>query len=334
MNFFDMDRTSLTEEEKVIPDSINDPEITVIGAAILDVLVYPAGAEVFRTGSYPAEDIRILTGGDAMNEATVLARLGKTVHLNSVIGKDREGQMVLGHCKSNGILSDTIIEKEGLQTGVNVVLIDEQGERHFLTNQNGSLRKLTPEDIRIPPKTGILCFASIFVFPELHGAAMAELFRQAKERNIILCADMTKCKHGETITDMKEALGYLDYLFANEEEAGMITGETIPEKMADVLLACDVTCVIIKKGNRGCLIKTDNTRLQIPAFTGGRCIDTTGAGDSFAAGFIAMLAEGKPLRECGIYANACGALAIEKVGAGAIENREQVDRLIAGIKIS
>lgn len=315
----------LKEQEK------EQPEITVIGAAVLDVLVRPAGAQVFETGSYPAEEIHIYTGGDALNEATVLARLGKTVHLNSIIGKDREGQMVLDHCNMNGILTDAVIEKEQLQTGVNVVLIDECQERHFLTNQNGSLRKLTIEDICIPDKTKILSFASIFVFPELKTTEMVRLFQEAKERKMILCADMTKCKHGETVADIKEALGYLDYLFANEEEAAMITGELISEKMADILLSCDVKCVIIKKGNKGCLIKTKDTELHIPAFLGGRCVDTTGAGDSFAAGFIAKLAEGKSLHECGVYANACGALAIEKVGAtGAIENSEQVEQLISG----
>ncbi len=53
-------------------------EIIIIGAAIIDILVRPADEAVFRTGSYPAEDIRMSTGADALNEATVLARLGKT----------------------------------------------------------------------------------------------------------------------------------------------------------------------------------------------------------------------------------------------------------------
>lgn len=53
----------------------NYPEqIIVIGAAIIDILVRPADAEVFQTGSYPADDIRMSTGADALNEATVLAR--------------------------------------------------------------------------------------------------------------------------------------------------------------------------------------------------------------------------------------------------------------------
>lgn len=113
----------------------------------------------------------------------------------------------------------------------------------------------------------------------------------------------------------------------------MIAGESIPERMADVLLACDVSCVIIKKGCRGCLIKSAEIELHIPAFTNRECLDTTGAGDSFADGFTAMLAEGKTLLDCGIYANASGASAISKIGAtGAIENREQVECLISGME--
>ena len=58
---------------------MKNPEIVIIGAAILDVLVRPADAEVFQSGSSPAEEIRLSVGGDGLNEATVLSKMGKTV---------------------------------------------------------------------------------------------------------------------------------------------------------------------------------------------------------------------------------------------------------------
>ena len=78
-------------------------EIIIIGAAIVDVLVRPASEEVFHTGSYGAEDIRMSVGADALNEATVLARLGKRVRLVTVLGNDRTGAYIIRHCEEEGI---------------------------------------------------------------------------------------------------------------------------------------------------------------------------------------------------------------------------------------
>ena len=111
-----------------------EPEIVIIGASILDVLAYPADEEVFRTGSSPAEDIRLSVGGDALNEATVLARLGMKVLLETVIGSGKAGKFILDHCRDCGILLPADCVREDFSTGINVVLVSRDGSRHFLTN--------------------------------------------------------------------------------------------------------------------------------------------------------------------------------------------------------
>ena len=77
-------------------------EIVIVGAAIVDVLVSPANESVFKTGSCPADTIHMSIGGDALNEATVLAKLGNSgcprVYLETVIGDDLAGKIVLRHC--------------------------------------------------------------------------------------------------------------------------------------------------------------------------------------------------------------------------------------------
>lgn len=289
----------------------------VIGAAILDVLVCPAGKEVFEIGSSPAEDIRISFGGDAMNEACVLAALGKKVYLETITGNDAEGKMIISRCRALGIeLGDSILREE-MKTGINVVLVQKNGERNFLTNRNGSLRKLRLEYIARPyPKDAqILCFASIFVFPEIENTELVEIFRQAKEQNIIVCADMTKRKKGETVEDIAEALSYVDYLIPNEEEVVLLTGKKSVEEAAEILHQAGVKHVIIKCGSRGCYISSENIKMQIPAIEGIKPIDTTGAGDSFAAGFIYGLSEGWSLEQCARFGNECGARAVQHVGA-------------------
>ena len=167
-----------------------EAEIIIIGAAIIDILVRPANEAVFQTGSYSAEDIHMSVGADALNEATVLARMGKTVQLVTVIGNDEAGQYLLRHCKREGILFDGSCQRDGLVTGINVVLVDEEGKRSFLTNSSGSLRKLSVGDIpaSFAKSAGIVCFASIFVFPQIGAEELQSIFAQAKRQNKIICA--------------------------------------------------------------------------------------------------------------------------------------------------
>ena len=79
------------------------------------------------------------------------------------------------------------------------MLVQEGGERSFLTDPGGSLRKLGPEHLTFPFEEAIdiLSFASIFVSPRFGAAEMEKLFCRAKEQGILVCADMTKPKNGE-----------------------------------------------------------------------------------------------------------------------------------------
>lgn len=295
----------------------SNPEILLIGAAIIDVLVRPASSDVFTKGSSPAEEIRMSIGGDALNEATVLAKLGRKVMLETVVGDDEAGHYILNHCERVGIdISEDAVHKN-YTTGINVVLVQEDGIRNFLTNRNGTLRKLTIEDIHMPfPKSvKFVCFASIFVFPSIDTEELRIIFSQAKVQGKIVCADMTKRKKNETVEELAPALQYVDYLFPNDEEAMLLTGKETVEDAAEELKKAGVKNVIIKAGKQGCFIRNKEVCQWLPAADNVKCVDTTGAGDSFAAGFIYALSDGKDIVECAQYANQCGAKAVQKVGA-------------------
>ncbi len=292
-------------------------EIVIIGAAIIDILVRPAEAKVFEVGSYPAEEIHMTVGGDALNEATILTKHGKSVRLETVLGNDEAGNYVCLHCERYGIELPEDVTRDSYITGINVVLVQESGERNFLTNRNGSLRKLRFSDIHMPfPKeTKIICFASIFVFPEIGAKELEIIFANAKKQNKILCADMTKRKGNETIDEFSSALKYVDYLIPNAEEAMLLTGEATVEKAAERLWESGVKHVVVKSGKKGCYLRSAQESVWIPACKCEACVDTTGAGDSFVAGFIYALSEGKEFKICASYANQCGARAVEVIGA-------------------
>lgn len=78
---------------------MNQRKFIIIGAAIMDILARPVDASVFTSGSLPAGAIAMHTGGDAMNEARVLADLGADVRLVSKVGMDPAGDLVLSACR-------------------------------------------------------------------------------------------------------------------------------------------------------------------------------------------------------------------------------------------
>ncbi|MBR5122010.1 MAG: sugar kinase [Anaerotignum sp.] len=306
-------------------------DITVIGAGIIDVLASPVTDAVFSAGSIPMENIQMSFGGDALNESVILSDLGKKVQLISKVGDDEAGKRVLGFLQEKGISTDSVHVQKGLPTGINIVLIDEKGERHFLTNPNSSLRKLDLEDILpfLKDSADIISFASMFVSPLMTIPKMKELFSSIKIIGKTLAVDMTKAKNGETIQDIAELLPYIDYIFPNEAEITLLTGEKDPVKNAEFLLQMGVKTAVIKCGEKGCVVGDEKGCVSVPAVPVERCVDTTGAGDTFVSSFLWGISEGwEPLR-CAKFACAAASCAVENIGAtGNIHSLEQVlDRL-------
>lgn len=157
------------------------------------------------------------TGGDAINEATIISRLGHRTALMSRIGKDAAGQFILDHCRKENIDIQSLKQDVSIDTSINVGLVTEDGERTFVTNRNGSLWKLNIDDVDFArfSQAKLLSLASIFNSPLLDGRALTEIFTQAKARQMIICADMIKPRLNETLNDICEALSYVDYLFPN-----------------------------------------------------------------------------------------------------------------------
>jgi sugar/nucleoside kinase (ribokinase family) len=311
----------------------NTLDVVCVGAAIVDIPLQPVNKNIFDSESYPLNQIAMTIGGDAINEATVMSRLGHKIGLMSLIGDDAVGHFILEHCRSHGIDTLGMKIRKDVDTSINVGLVTPDGERTFVTNRNGSLWKMNIDDINLDfiTRGKILSFASIFNNPLLNNDAMVKIFKKAKAAGMIICADMIKPRLGETFDDVAEALSYVDYFFPNNDEARIMTGEQEIPKVADKILSYGVGHVIIKIGKQGVYIKTqDGTEMIVPAMKGITAIDTIGAGDNFASGFIAGLLEGKNLKECGEYGNVTASIAITSVGATTgVKNREMWDKQLA-----
>ncbi|MFO3903872.1 sugar kinase [Enterobacter hormaechei] len=306
-------------------------EVLCIGAAIVDIPLQPVSKNIFDVDSYPLERITMTTGGDAINEATIISRLGHRTALMSRVGSDAASNFIIDHCRKENIDIQSLKQDPNIDTSINVGLVTADGERTFVTNRNGSLWKLNINDVDFGrfSQAKLLSLASIFNSPLLDGAALTDIFIRAKAHQLIICADMIKPRLNETLNDIRSALSYVDYLFPNFEEAMLLTGKESLDEIADSFLQCGVKTVVIKTGKRGCFIKGHNIRMEVPAVSGITAIDTIGAGDNFASGFIAALLEGKPLRDCALFANATAAISVLSVGATTgVKNRMLVEQLL------
>ena len=302
----------------------NSLDVTVIGAAVMDVLAGAVGPQVFDIGSMPMEYIRTSYGGDALNEAVVLSKLGRKTELITRLGEDDVGARTMQFLRENGVRIQRTTVTDEYPSSVNIVLVDEKGERYFLTDPRSCLRKLSESDIipNIADMADIVSFASIFVSPLLRIASLERIFKQIKEpikiadseKKRILLTDVTKPKNGERLSDIACLLPHIDYFLANEDEIAMLTGVKDAAENARRLIEEGANCVVIKRGKNGCLIKTNEDLLEIPAYTVEKVVDSTGAGDGFAAGFLYGLSEGYSLENCGRFGCAVASCIVETVG--------------------
>ena len=319
--------------KKILPDKkiSTEKHVSIIGSGVIDVLVGAVDKNIFTQGSQSMNYIKLSFGGDALNEAVVLSRLGKSVELISKIGNDETGQRILDYMKDNNLSADCVKIQPDLETSVNIVMVDDRGERHFLTNPYSSLRKLKESDIvpHIDKMADIVSFASMFVSPCLDIPTMERIFKQIKSKSgRTLIVDVTRAKNGETLEDIKCLFPYIDYFLPNDTEIAMLTGKSDPYENIELLMSHGINCAVLKCGSKGCLIAKDDEVYEIPSYLVENAVDTTGAGDCFAAGFLYGLLQKWSLKECGKFACAVASCSVEQVGAvtGIISIEEPMKR--------
>jgi sugar/nucleoside kinase (ribokinase family) len=138
---------------------------------------------------------------------------------------------------------------------------------------------------------------------------------RAKMQGLCVALDLASFNVVEENRDFLRRLvaDYVDIIFANEDEARAFTGEAEPrEALLHIARMCDIA--VVKIGMRGALIKRGDEELRVGIMEAAKRVDTTGAGDFYAAGFLAALCEGLDLRQCGTLGAIAAGKVIEVVG--------------------
>jgi len=290
-------------------------KILCVGQLVADVLVRPVGPIDFHVDTVCVDRIEVSNGGDCMNVAVGLARLGCQVQFVGKVGEDDFGRLLRARLDSVGIDHSGLLIDHTAPTSSTIVLINEAGDRVFL-HCPGANQSLCAQDAREEciADCGLVFVGGTFLLPRMDGDGTAALFQRAKQHGAITAMDVTHDPSHRWMEVIRPCLAHLDYFLPSIAEAEKITGRTDPETIADVLLGQGVGTAVIKLGNKGCYVKNRSEQFYHTAYPT-QTIDTTGAGDSFVAGFLTGLSLGRPLKECAGMGCAAGSVCVGHFGA-------------------
>lgn len=309
-------------------DKKENAEVVCVGQVVLDCIVKGLEGAPQSGAMTLADSVTVFPGGDAFNESVILSRLGIHSRVHCGLGRDMAGDLLLQQLQGNHVDTRAVVIGEGESTPVACLFVGDDGKRKSVNTPAHLLRFFNP-DPSCFGEARVVSLASLFRAPFADPAVILRVCRAAKAGGAILTADMKIGNLSQlALGDIAPALPYIDYLFPNETEAAFYTGKEDFEEAAGVFIDAGVKNVIIKIGDRGCILKNKARCLHVPAYPV-PVADTTGAGDNFAAGFIASLIWGRTLEEALAFATGCAALCIGKVGATAgVESRVQVESFL------
>ncbi|SFS05389.1 ribokinase [Halomicrobium zhouii] len=249
-------------------------------------------------------------GGSASNVAVVLAGLGVSTHLLGSVGDDEHGRSAREELEAVGV-DTTLVEAPDAATSVKYLVVADDGEVMVFGN-DGANESFGPGDL---PDSSLAEADHLHLTGQDPDTAAA-FARLANDVGTPVSFDPGRRLGDRTY---EETLAIVDVVFLNEREGRVAASED---------LLGDVAAVVVKRGAGGAELRTGGKTVTHPGYPVDP-VDTTGAGDAFAAGFIAGRFEGSDERALSI-GNACGALAAARTGARLQVDREAVEALLDG----
>ena len=255
-------------------------------------------------------------GGSVCNTMRAMARLGADVGYIGKIGDDSEGKVYEEETKKAGV-TPFFVHTEGI-SGCSTVLISPDGERTMATFL-GPAATLSDNEIADDILRGYDC-----LYIEGYLISNEKLFlpilKRAKSLGLKVALDLSNFNIVNGFKDLlKEVIpAYVDILFSNESEAEAYTG--LPAREAIGVISGDVEISVVTIGKDGVLAK-DKDRMIHDAAISSNVIDTTGAGDNFAAGFLFGYSRGATLEQSAQIGSILSGNVIEAVGAQIPEER-------------
>lgn len=251
------------------------------------------------------------SGGSAANTIHGLARLGMPATFLGKVGEDDLGKVFEADLELSGIQPRLIIGDKA--TGRAIAMVSPDSERTFATYL-GAAADLTAEELQADMFSGhtILHIEGYLVYNE---ALIERAMRLAKQEGLMISLDLASFNVVEDKLDFLRRIvrEYVDIVFANEEEAAAFTDGKVPKDALNQIAEM-VEIAIVKVGKKGSMIKYKGQHFDVEA-TKAVAIDTTGAGDLYASGFLYAFLRGLDIIKAGKIASLLAGNVIEVLGA-------------------
>ena len=309
-------------------------DVVAIGNAIVDVIARAddalIAAEGLAKGSMrlidAAEAARLyeamgpaveMSGGSAANTLAGMAALGRRCAFIGQVADDQLGGVFTHDLRTLGVAYDTPPLAGGAPTARCLILVTPDGQRTMNTFLGAShLLGREMIDEALIAASDILYLEGYLWDPPLSRAAMRRAIDVARAAGGKVAFTLSDAfiidRHGEDFRALI-AEGLFDILFANEVEICALAEETDFEA-AVARIAPQVPLLVVTRSEKGAIALTGGTRTEVKAEPIDAVVDTTGAGDLFAAGFLAGHAEGRPVADCLTMGAVCAREIIAQVG--------------------
>jgi len=310
-------------------------KVLCVGMATCDVVIKPVPENIFELDNFEIAPPVISGGGDALNVARVLRRMGMEVTLCTRINNDLFGREIIGELECLGVKTSEIIYENKSGTALTFALIGKDGERHFASARSifSEIDESDVSDATLKNCDAIY-FGSAMQMEKMDSGGIDRLFKRAKLNGKLTFMDaaLPKDFNRQWAKILDKAFYETDYLMPSFQEAELITGMSEPGLQARYFEKYGLKALVIKLGSQGCYV-TDFSNEKIVPPIKVEVMDTTGAGDGFVGGFISALSRGENIFEASHFANAVAALSVGGLGAqGNIESYSQAQTLVKNNK--
>lgn len=264
-----------------------------------EIRKYTSGMKIHRS-----------TGGSAGNTVCALAALGANPGFIGKVGQDETGTFFGDTLRQRGV--NALLATCDLPSGIASTFISTDGERTFGTYL-GAAATLRAEDLSRKMFAGYNYLYIEGYLLQDHDL-MLRAVQLAKEEGLQVCLDMASYNVVEAERDFFDQLivKYVDIVFANESEALAYTGKAPHEALEEIASKCSIA--VVKTGKEGSLVKKGTEVIQLLSCPIDNVLDTTGAGDFYAAGFMYGLTCGYSLEKCVQISTILATAVIQEVG--------------------
>jgi sugar/nucleoside kinase (ribokinase family) len=257
------------------------------------------------------------SGGSAGNTAAGVANFGGKAAYFGKVAEDQLGEIFEHDIRAQGVHYETRPKGKFPPTARSMIFVTEDGERSMNTYL-GACVELGPEDVEpdVVADAKVTYFEGYLWDPPRAKEAIRECARIAhahgREMSMTLSDSFCVGRYRGEFLDLMRS-GTVDIVFANRDEA-LSLYETEDFDKALTLIAADCKIAAVTTGKDGAVIVRGNERYVVDAHPIEERVDTTGAGDLFAAGFLFGYTQGRSLEDCGKLGNLAAAIVIEQIG--------------------